>query len=73
MGVLQSIASASLLAELIRRTFLATSDGPDPIPGRSKPAANGPCWQPRLSTTWESGATRLPDVQCCEISPRFIR
>jgi hypothetical protein len=30
MGVLQSLASASLSAESIRRTFLATSDGSRP-------------------------------------------
>jgi hypothetical protein len=56
MGVLQSLVSASLSAESIRRTFLVTPDDPEPL-------LNLYSDSPRPGEL-----ARLSDFQCFEIS-----
>jgi hypothetical protein len=38
---------------------MAPLDGPNPIPERFEPTADGPAWLPGQSTTWRSGATSV--------------
>jgi hypothetical protein len=47
---------------------MALSDGPDPIPGRSKLVADGPTWQPERSATLGSSVTPVIKFWYCETS-----